>query len=129
MMSDRKALEIRWLRTFFRETGDYSDRVRGGPRIKSGASYSPRELQGGPGMKGGKTKGAIGLVGLGIMGGAYARNLIAAGWRAIGFDTNTARRKEAVAAGVKVVENARAVAREVPIIITSLPTPAALEIT
>jgi len=80
-------------------------------------------------MKAGKTKGAVGLVGLGIMGGAYARNLIAAGWRTVGFDTNMGRRKEAVAAGVKVVENAKAVAREVPIIITSLPTPAALEIT
>jgi L-threonate 2-dehydrogenase len=32
-----------------------------------------------------KTKGVVGIVGLGIMGGAFARNLHAAGWRVIGY--------------------------------------------
>ena len=33
----------------------------------------------------------IGVVGLGIMGGAFARNLVAAGWRVIGCDVEPAR--------------------------------------
>ena len=33
-----------------------------------------------------KTKDSIGIVGLGIMGGAFARNLVASGWKVIGFD-------------------------------------------
>jgi putative dehydrogenase len=34
----------------------------------------------------------VGVVGLGIMGGAIARNLIDRGWRVIGFDIDPARR-------------------------------------
>jgi len=80
-------------------------------------------------MNAARRKGAVGVIGLGIMGGAYARRLAAAGWRVVGFDTNPARRKEAARAGVKIVPDAKAVAREVPVIITSLPTPYALEAT
>jgi 3-hydroxyisobutyrate dehydrogenase-like beta-hydroxyacid dehydrogenase len=77
----------------------------------------------------GKRKGAVGVIGLGIMGGAYATNLIAAGWRVVGFDIDPARRKQAARAGVEMMKNAAAVAREVPIIITALPAPAALDAT
>jgi len=77
----------------------------------------------------GKRKGAVGVIGLGIMGGAYATNLVAAGWRVIGFDIDPARRKQAARAGVELAKSAQAVAREVPIIITALPSPAALEAT
>jgi len=80
-------------------------------------------------MKAGRTKGAVGVIGLGIMGSAYARNLIAAGWRVVGYDTHPARRKEATRAGVKVVENAKAVAGEAETLITSLPNPHALDVT
>src|SRR5712691_9794829 len=85
----------------------------------------------GEGRKGmaGRTKGAVGVIGLGIMGGAYATNLTAAGWRVVGFDTNPTRCKEATRTGVAIRENAKAVAREVASIITSLPTPYALEMT
>jgi len=75
----------------------------------------------------GRRKGAVGAIGLGIMGGAYAARLVAAGWRVVGFDTNTARRKEAAKAGIELVTDPQAVARAVPVIITSLPSPAALE--
>jgi L-threonate 2-dehydrogenase len=77
----------------------------------------------------GKGKGAVGVIGLGIMGGAYATNLIAAGWRVVGFDIDAARRKQMARAGVDIAKDARAVAREVPIIITALPSPTALETT
>ncbi|WP_431268284.1 NAD(P)-binding domain-containing protein [Dankookia sp. P2] len=33
----------------------------------------------------------VGIIGLGIMGGAMARNLRDAGWRVVGFDTDAAR--------------------------------------
>jgi 3-hydroxyisobutyrate dehydrogenase-like beta-hydroxyacid dehydrogenase len=77
----------------------------------------------------GKRKGAVGVIGLGIMGGAYATNLVAAGWRVVGFDIDAARRKQAARVGVEVMKDAKAVAREVSIIITALPAPAALEAT
>ena len=74
-------------------------------------------------------KGTVGVIGLGIMGGSFARNLAAAGWRVIGFDIDGERRKEAAAAGVTVVGNAQDVAREAATIITSLPHPSALDVT
>jgi 3-hydroxyisobutyrate dehydrogenase-like beta-hydroxyacid dehydrogenase len=74
-------------------------------------------------------KGVVGVIGLGIMGGSFARNLAAAGWRVIGFDVDGDRCKEAAGAGVAVVASAQEVAREAPTIITSLPHPDALDAT
>jgi L-threonate 2-dehydrogenase len=76
-----------------------------------------------------KTKGAVGIVGLGIMGGAYAKNLLAAGWRVVGFDIDAARRRQMARAGVEIADDAKAVARQAPVIITALPSPSALEFT
>jgi 3-hydroxyisobutyrate dehydrogenase-like beta-hydroxyacid dehydrogenase len=67
----------------------------------------------------------IGIIGLGIMGGAFARHLAAEGWTVIGFDIDAARIAEARAAGVEVAGGAAAVAEAASAIITSLPTPAA----
>jgi putative dehydrogenase len=66
-----------------------------------------------------------GVVGLGIMGGAMARNLTKAGWRIVGFDIDEGARKEAEEAGVKLADNAAGVAEEAVKIIMSLPSPAA----
>ena len=33
-----------------------------------------------------RSKGTVGVIGLGDMGGAFARHLVAAGWRVLGFD-------------------------------------------
>ena len=71
-------------------------------------------------------KGTIGIIGLGIMGGAFARNLAAGGWKVIGYDIDAARRAEAKAAGVKIAASAEAVAKTAKDIITSLPTPRAV---
>jgi 3-hydroxyisobutyrate dehydrogenase-like beta-hydroxyacid dehydrogenase len=73
-----------------------------------------------------KPKGTVGIVGLGIMGGAFARNLVAGGWRVVGYDISAARRKELARAGVEIAKDVRAVAAAVPVIITSLPKPQAL---
>ena len=80
-------------------------------------------------MSAASAKGTVGVIGLGIMGGAIAKNLVAAGWRVVGYDIDAARTAEAKAAGVETVSSAAAVAAAAETIITSLPTPAALDTT
>ena len=72
------------------------------------------------------SKGTVGVIGLGIMGGAFAQNLAAAGWRVIGYDLDAKRARALGKAGVDVVKDATAVAAEAVTIITSLPSPRAL---
>jgi putative dehydrogenase len=69
----------------------------------------------------------VGMIGLGIMGGAIARNLVERDWRVIGFDTDPARCAELALANVTIADDAGRVARDAPIIMTSLPSPAAVE--
>ncbi len=57
-------------------------------------------------------QGTVGVVGLGIMGGAFARNLIADGWTVIGYDPDITRSAEARAAGVELVHSARSAGRD-----------------
>jgi 3-hydroxyisobutyrate dehydrogenase-like beta-hydroxyacid dehydrogenase len=71
-------------------------------------------------------KGTVGVIGLGIMGGAFAKNLAAAGWRVVGYDISSARRRDAARAGVAIARNAADLAAQVPTILTSLPKPQAL---
>jgi 3-hydroxyisobutyrate dehydrogenase-like beta-hydroxyacid dehydrogenase len=71
-------------------------------------------------------KGIVGIVGLGIMGGAFARNLIADGWMVAGVDPDPKRRKEMTKAGVSVSGSVKELIAEVPVVITSLPSPQAL---
>ncbi len=77
-------------------------------------------------MAGRRRKGTVGVIGLGIMGGAFAKNLVKAGWHVVGYDTNAARRREAKRAGVEIAQNAVELAAAVPTILTSLPKPEAL---
>ncbi len=72
------------------------------------------------------TKGTVGVIGLGIMGGAFAQHLAAAGWRVIGYDLDPRRCRALAKAGVEIAEGAAAVAAAAPMIITSLPSPRAL---
>lgn len=81
-------------------------------------------------MKAGKRRrGTVGVVGLGIMGGAFAANLARAGWRVVGFDVDPTRRRALARRGVEIAPDVIALAREVPTIITSLPHPQALATT
>jgi putative dehydrogenase len=73
-----------------------------------------------------RRKGTVGVVGLGIMGGAFARNLVRAGWRVIGYDISAARRREAKRAGVEIAGGAAEVAEKAATVLTSLPKPKAL---
>ena len=76
-----------------------------------------------------KDKGTVGVIGLGIMGGSFARNLVKSGWHVVGYDISPARRKELSQAGVEIAEGIKALAAAVPVIITSLPKPQALHAT
>ncbi len=69
----------------------------------------------------------VGIVGLGIMGGAIARNLVDRGWRVIGYDIDPARRDELAQANVMIAGNTGQVARDAPIILTSLPSATAVD--
>jgi 3-hydroxyisobutyrate dehydrogenase-like beta-hydroxyacid dehydrogenase len=72
------------------------------------------------------SKGTVGIIGLGIMGGAIAKNLSGAGWQVIGFDIAKDRCAEAKAAGVGIAASAAAVAAKAANILVSLPKPEAL---
>jgi L-threonate 2-dehydrogenase len=76
-----------------------------------------------------RNKGTVGVVGLGNMGGAFARHLAAAGWRVLGFDIDASRKRAATRAGVEVVRDVATLAAAAPTIILSLPNVAALEAT
>jgi putative dehydrogenase len=69
----------------------------------------------------------VGIVGLGIMGGAIARNLIDRGWHVVGFDIDPVRRAELAQADVVIASDVAQLTREAPVIMTSLPSPAAVE--
>jgi 3-hydroxyisobutyrate dehydrogenase-like beta-hydroxyacid dehydrogenase len=71
----------------------------------------------------------VGIIGLGIMGGSFAQNLLGASWRVIGFDVDPARRRALARLGVEIAADAGDVARKTKTIITSLPSPKALAAT
>ena len=68
-----------------------------------------------------------GIIGVGIMGSAIARNLIAAGLPVIGFDVAPERQNELAAMGGTAARTAAEVASSADIILTSLPSIAALD--
>ncbi len=74
-------------------------------------------------------KGVVGVIGLGIMGGSFAANLVAAGWRVVGYDIAPERRRAMARAGVEIAADAADVAHKAKTIITSLPSPKALAAT
>ncbi|HLK50051.1 MAG TPA: NAD(P)-dependent oxidoreductase [Bryobacteraceae bacterium] len=70
---------------------------------------------------------SVGVIGLGIMGGAFARHFVEAGLRTLGYDPLESPLHAFAAAGGHACESARAVAAEADLLITSLPDAAALD--
>src|SRR2546427_4673571 len=68
----------------------------------------------------------VGVVGLGIMGSAISASLIGAGFSVRGYDVLARRRSELSRAGGRPARSARELAKQAPIVITSLPSSAAL---
>ncbi|MCX7139282.1 MAG: NAD(P)-dependent oxidoreductase [Proteobacteria bacterium] len=78
-------------------------------------------------MKRSRTSATVGVVGLGIMGGAFAKHLRAARFNVVGYDVATARRAALCKLGGVAVTSCAEVAAATRILITSLPSLAAFE--
>ena len=71
----------------------------------------------------------IGVIGLGIMGLAFARNLVRQGFQVSGYDTDDSKAAIARDAGVNITETAVGAAQQADIVLTSLPSNQSLEVT
>ncbi len=69
----------------------------------------------------------IGCIGLGIMGGAFARHLLSDGFVVDGFDIDAARRTVLKKIGGRPAASIAAVCRASPLLVTSLPSIAAVQ--
>jgi 3-hydroxyisobutyrate dehydrogenase-like beta-hydroxyacid dehydrogenase len=74
-----------------------------------------------------KRKPPVGVIGLGIMGGAMAEALAAASYEVIGHDPVPAAARRLERAGGQALESSFAVAKGARVLITSLPSSGALE--
>lgn len=69
----------------------------------------------------------VGLIGIGLMGTVFARRLLAAGYRVVGFDVAPARREALGEMGGEPVDSVAEVARRAPIYLISVMTIAQVE--
>src|ERR671925_1314268 len=67
----------------------------------------------------------VGIAGLGIMGGAYARSLLAAGFRVIGYDIANEPLEALRSSGGVPLKSARELAEHSHVVITALADPKA----
>ncbi len=73
---------------------------------------------------GGASAGAVGLIGLGNIGGGMCRRLLDRGYDVVGFDVAEPAREAAATAGAHVVGSAAEVAAATAVTVTSLPNSA-----
>lgn len=71
-------------------------------------------------------KGSVAIIGLGIMGGAFAKHLAKAGWTVWGYDIDVARCRVMARAGVRITDDVKKAIEVAPLVLTSLPNPGAL---
>lgn len=71
----------------------------------------------------------VGVIGLGDMAGAIARSLLAAGYPVVGYDPHPATVQRPIATGGTAVDGAAAVGEAAEVVITCVPTAAALHAT
>jgi L-threonate 2-dehydrogenase len=71
-------------------------------------------------------KQSVGVVGLGIMGSSYVRNLLKNKFRVVGFDVDPSKVSQLVGEGMQAAQSVSDLARQVDELITSLPSPQAL---
>ena len=74
-----------------------------------------------------KSKDSVGIVGLGIMGGAFAKNLVGSGWKVVGFDVAVERCADLAKAGVTIAKSVADVMAACPVVMTSLPSLKAID--
>src|SRR5262245_15232284 len=68
----------------------------------------------------------VGMIGLGIMGSAMSVNLMAAGFRVVGYDVLERRRRDHRRSGGEIARSGREVGTRTDVVICSLPAPKAL---
>ena len=73
-----------------------------------------------------KRKPSVGVIGLGIMGGAMAEALLSAGYEVLGYDPAPPAARRLERAGGRALGSSTAVAQRAGIVITSLPSSGAL---
>jgi 3-hydroxyisobutyrate dehydrogenase-like beta-hydroxyacid dehydrogenase len=76
--------------------------------------------------KGKRMSDSVAILGLGVMGGAIASNLIKAGHRVVGYDVDAGRRAATASAGVEIAAGICDAASAARIVLTSLPNEKAL---
>lgn len=69
---------------------------------------------------------SVGVIGLGVMGGAMARRLIDEGFDVHGYDTDAGAAERAAADGVRAAPSVPELCRSADVVLTSLPTPTAV---
>ena len=72
------------------------------------------------------SKQIVGVIGLGIMGSSYVRNLLKNQFQVVGFDVDFEKASVLVGEGMQLANSSADVARQANEIITSLPSPQAL---
>jgi len=70
---------------------------------------------------------SVGVIGLGIMGGAMSANLVAGGLKVTGYDIDATACERLAEKGGEIAQSPGAVAERAGIVITSLPSPKALD--
>lgn len=70
----------------------------------------------------------VGVIGLGIMGGAMARHMVKGGLDVVGYDLAADALAQAQDDGVKTMGSAAAVAEQASVIVISMPSPVALKV-
>ena len=70
--------------------------------------------------------GTVGIIGLGIMGGAISKNLLDRGWHVFGTDIDPAKQTGLTDVGGTACPDIASVCAQTAVILTSLPTPYAL---
>src|SRR3984885_15017582 len=79
------------------------------------------------GVNGGDARATVAVIGAGIMGSAMTRNLVAAGVAPRVWDRSAAATVPLAAAGAVAAPSARAAVQDADVVITMLPTAAAVE--
>jgi putative dehydrogenase len=96
-----------------------------GLQYETARHYSATVLERGR-TEGIKMAGTVGIIGLGIMGGAISKNLIERGWRVFGTDLDVAKQAALTDNGGVACPDIASVCQQAPVLLTSLPSPHAL---
>jgi putative dehydrogenase len=94
--------------------------------LSTSPASSNKRPQSRPQTEGIAMSGTVGIIGLGIMGGAISKNLLERGWQIFGTDIDPAKQAALTEAGGTACPDIATVCARAAVILTSLPSPKAL---